>query len=262
MKKAARCQQGDKNLKLGLLFATVFFALSAPAWAVTISGLGGGQITNGNLVFSNFSVNTSADEAASINGVTFGANTVTAPSTSTINVSTNGDGIQFDTGSVPPCTTGSFCISGKNQSLTVTIVFLVSTADHSSTITTADLFGQAHSHANTTGSVAYIDTCGTGASAVCAANPTGVIQLGAATGGNVNVSGPVTTAAFSATNQVWVRETIYLVTNNGSGSDSEFLAEGAIASPEPATYGLVGFALAGFGALRFKRRRKTGSPAA
>lgn len=228
-------------------------ACGLPGYATTIAGLPGGTITNGSLTFSNFAVSTvgGLNTATSINGVTFGVNTTVVPDTNTINVSQNGAGIQFDTGIVPPCTWGSFCVSGKDQSLTVTITYLVTSPGD---FIWVDLYGSLHSHANTTTAVAYLDTCGSGVSASCAADPTGVSALGTLNGNNISIDGPVY-LGVAATNRIWVRQTIYLATNNGNGSDAEFLAQGPVAAPEPATLGMMGLGLASLAALKLRRKR-------
>lgn len=152
--------------------------------------------------------------------------------------------------SCPPCTLGSFCVSGKNQSLTVTITYLVTSPGN---FVWVDLYGSVHSHANTTTAVAYLDTCGSGVSAACAANPTGVSALGTLSGNNISLDGPVY-LGIASTNRIWVRQTIYLATNNGAGSDAEFLAQGPVATPEPATLGMMGLGLAGLAALKLRRK--------
>jgi len=58
---------------------------------------------------------------------------------------------------------------------------------------------------------------------------------------------------FSATTQVAIRETVYLFTHNGSGSFAD-VDSFDTTTPEPATLGLVGLALAGLGVLRVRKR--------
>ena len=224
-----------------------------PSFGTVIASLPGGTITHGDLTFSNFTVSTvgGTNAAISINGTTFGANTVVVPDATAINVTLNGDGIQFDTGTAVCPATPAFCVSGKNQSLTVTIVYLVTSPTN---FTWVDLFGHLHSHANSTSAVAYLDTCGSGVSAACASAPTGVAALGTLNGNNISLDGPLY-VNIASTNQMWVRQTVYLTTANGNGSDAEFQVQGAVAAPEPATLGMVGLALAALGAVKLRKKQ-------
>lgn len=241
-------------------FIAILFACCGPAFGTTIAGLSGGQITNVPLTFSNFTVSTVGALNAAVwidaaHTITFGANTVTVPDVSTINVGLNGDGIQFDTGVVPvgnpgTCPTGTLCVAGKNQSLMVTIIYLVTSPTN---FTWVDLFGSIHSHANQTTAVAYLDTCGSGVSASCSSDLSGAAALGTLNGNNIVQDGPIY-LNIAATNRIWVRQTIYLATANGDGSDAEFLAQAAVPAPEPATLSMIGLGFAGLGLLRLRRR--------
>lgn len=133
------------------LVVAIPLAFAAPAWAAIVpcpvfpttaaistlpSGSGNG-CSNGNLQFTNFLVGTTTDTVNGTNVTSF-----TSPSAATINtgVSSGGD-IHFGTGAVPPCTNGSFCVSGKNQSLSSTISYELNTIDLTASISTIQLAG-------------------------------------------------------------------------------------------------------------------------
>jgi hypothetical protein len=209
----------------------------------------------GNALFSNFSVGTTTNTIVGpVDTITPGPNTVVLPSGTTITATVQGGGLDFTTGSaLPPCTTGSFCVNGKNQSLASTITYEISTVDNSNTLTLASLIGTIHTHAATSTGAVFLEICPGGVSFAQGCGGYQVNQLGTVSGGNSLTSGQVS-LSFAGTNKVWIRETVYLTNGNASSGDSEVL-EFSTAVPEPATYGMVGLALAGIGLLKARRRR-------
>lgn len=240
-----------------LLVVAIPLAFAAPAWAAIVpcpvfpttaaistlpSGSGNG-CSNGNLQFTNFLIGTTTD---TINGTALGANVTsfTAPTAATINtgVSSGGD-IHFDTGAVPPCTNGTFCVSGKNQSLSSTISYELSTIDLTASISSITLTGTLSHNAQGT-PVLFLEICpnatlfgqGCGGYQVAELLNTGAVSL-----------------LFAGVNKVAVRETVYLTTANGTGSNAAVTVDAIV--PEPATLSMVGLALVGLGALRFRKRK-------
>ena len=255
-----------------LLMLAIPLGLSAPAWASIVpcpvfpttaaistlpSGAGNG-CSNGNYQFTNFAVGTTTD---TIGGIAIGANVTTfaVPTASTVDVGASaGEDLHFTTGAVSSCGAGLFCVSGKNQSLSSTITYEVSTADASMTIAGLDLTGTLHSHANATGAVLFLEVCPNAIVFSQGCTNYQEAQLGQINGHNITIVNGLISVAFGLVNKAAVRETVYLTTAKGEGSDAEVDAFDSVSVapvPEPATLSLVGLTLAGFGTLRFRRRR-------
>jgi hypothetical protein len=63
----------------------------------------------------------------------------------------------------------------------------------------------------------------------------------------------VASASFGGVYNIAVRDTVYLLTNNGEGAfaDVQFFTFDV---PEPATFGLIGLSLTGLAFLRYRRK--------
>lgn len=210
------------------------------------SGSGNG-CSSGNLQFTNFLVGTTTD---TINGITLGPNATSfaVPTAATINTGvSSGTDIHFDTGAVPPCTNGSFCVSGKNQSLSSTISYEFSTIDLAASISSITLTGTLSSNAQGTPAL-FLEICPNATLFGQGCGGYQVAQL---------LTTGTTSLLFAGVNKVAVRETVYLTTKNGTGSDAAVTVDASApaTAPEPATLGSVGLALGGLGALRFCKRK-------
>jgi PEP-CTERM motif-containing protein len=267
------------------LMVAVPLAFAAPAWA-SIGACPAGPATApadaltayqppssssgcfvGNIQFSNFVVGTDAGDT--INGLVLGANTVAVPGTDAILLTAATEGASIELSPNPanaPKGTGfcgassgssGWCIQGANQNLASDVTYqMVAT---SGTISIINILASVDVHASGSGStlgassLVFLEVCP--GVVVFAQGCAGyqVLQVGLfnAKFQNLVEGGSV---SFSPTTQAAVRETVYMFTHNGTGSfaDIDFFDT---FTPEPATFGLVGFALAGLGALRFRKRK-------
>jgi len=268
-----------------LLLVAIPLSLAAPAWAVIMPACPSNPTTNAltvyqppdpatgcqvlNVQFSNFMVGT--DAGATINGLTLGANTVPLPGTDNVLLTTalspfagielspspanlpNGKG--FCKSNSGP---GGWCIQGANQSLASSVTFQM-VAVNGISISSLDILSSVDVHASGSGvllgasALVFQEVCPntTVFSQGCAGYQ--VVQVGLFNAKNQNLvsSG---FSSFAPTMEVAVRDTVYLFTNAGTGSFADVDAFD-ILTPEPATFGLVGLALAGLGALRIRKRK-------
>lgn len=221
----------------------------------------------GNIQFSNFAVGT--DTGATINGQLLAPNTVPVPDATNILLTAGSEGASIELSPNPanaPKGTGfcgassgssGWCIQGANQSLASDVTYeMVAT---SGTISIINILASVDVHASGSGStlgassLVFLEVC-PGAvvfSQGCAGYQVLQVGLFNAKFQNLVQSGSI---PFSPVTQAAVRETVYMFTHNGSGSfaDIDFFDT---FTPEPATFGLVGLALAGLGALRFRKRK-------
>jgi hypothetical protein len=222
-----------------------------------------------NVQFSNFMVGT--DVGDTIAGHLLGPNTVPVPGAGNVLLTTalgsfagielspspanlpNGKG--FCKSNSGP---GGWCIQGANQSLASSVTFQM-VAVNGISISSLDLLASVDVHASGSGvllgasALVFQEICP--GITVFAQNCTGyqVIQVGLFNAKNQNLvsSG---FSSFAPTTMVAVRETVYLFTHGGSGSFAD-IDSFDVLTPEPATFGLVGLALAGLGALRIRKRK-------
>jgi hypothetical protein len=221
----------------------------------------------GNIQFSNFVVGT--DAGATINGLLLGANTVPVPDPTNILLTASSFPAGIELSSNPanaPKGTGfcgassgssGLCIQGANQSLASSVTYqMVAT---SGMISIINILASVDVHASGSGStlgassLVFLEACPGVLVFTQACAGYQVLQVGLfnAKFQNLVQGGSV---SFGPTTMVAVRETVYMYTHNGTGSfaDVDFFDT---FTPEPATLGMVGFALAGLGALRFRKRK-------
>jgi hypothetical protein len=156
---------------------------------------------------------------------------------------------------------GGWCVQDKNQILVNSVVF--SMQANVGDIPFAGFSGTIISHANNAAAVAFLEICAGpnaptvwGAGNDCAVQNPGavysVLQAGTVVG-NFNQIDFFNAVAVGVP-QIYIRETIYLTTDNGGGSWATLVNLDIIDAPEPATFLLVGVGLVGLGIFRRRRR--------
>jgi hypothetical protein len=266
-----------KNLvKAGLILAA--WVTGIPAWAsfsncptvtpVTLAVInsnvpaGCQQI---DVQFTNFAVGTLAPGTV-IDGLTLPASTVTVPTASDITLLAQGTagpppsnvGVSLND---PAGSTNPWFISGKNQVLVSTTTYTAQ-VDPSSAylLNQVSLSGTVTSHANQTTSVVFEEVCLGVATFNCTSSDPNylVLRIGVIQGNNISLTQTVN-ASFLATNLLAIRDTVFLQTMNGQGSDATASQVTGFAPtqviPEPSTSILLGTALAGLGFLRYRRKK-------
>lgn len=240
-----------------------------------------------NLQFDNFAVGTLA-AGTTINGITLLASTTTPPDASQIygTTSLDGTGLNFN-GTYPgasgvPSTSTSYlnctanngsvgwCIQGANQAVNSTVQYdLVVGALGLSTINLAVTI-DTHSSGggSAAGATAFVfrQIC-TGVAANAAF--TDAASCGALGGTYFEIQGGVLngknqtttfTPSISIGNLtpgsfVAITDTVYLSTNNGTGSFADIEGFTFGDTPEPATFGMMSLALGAMGILGYRRRK-------
>jgi hypothetical protein len=82
----------------------------------------------------------------------------------------------------------------------------------------------------------------------------GVLQIGAVNGKFTTLSQSAS-ATFAGVTDIAIRDTVYLQVFGPTGEFAGVTNFDLLTTPEPATLGMVGLALAGLGALRFRKRK-------
>lgn len=264
-----------------LLMVAVPLALAAPAWAticpaspgLSLSAINlGGGCTSGNELFSNFVVGTipMSPPSTVINGITLADTTwPNPPMGTTVNLSAaSGGGIALNTPGfcgtpTASITNNTFCIGGGpspgvGYNLASSITYDVTALAGS--ISQLELDGTLVSHSSG----------GTGATAIvfrefCLSNSGpipfsqgcanyGFLQIGVVNGKFSTLNETASTTFITPATFIAIRDTVYLQTFGPSGEWAGVTVFDLF-TPEPATFGLVGLALAGLGAVRLRKRK-------
>jgi len=215
----------------------------------------------GSNQFLNFTVG--PDATGTINGVTLVATTwPTPPDATTINATGVGTGMtltSFGTCGTPTAniTPKTYCIGGAAFSLVNSTYYeLHSTV--AGAVSYMELDGTVLSHSSgKSGATAVVfrELCLGDTSFDCtSASPNyRVLQVGAVNGKFTTLSQNVSTSFAGVTN-IGIRDTVFLQTFGPTGEYAG-IENFSLFTPEPATLGMVGLALAGLGALRFRKRK-------
>jgi len=150
-------------------------------------------------------------------------------------------------------TPNTFCIQGKNQTLVSSITYnLQSTGP---LISLMELDGTVISHANTTTAAVFREFClGVTTFTCTSASPNyRVLQIGSVNGKFTTLNQSVSTT-FAGVFDIAIQDTVFLQVFGPTGEWAG-VTNFELFTPEPATFGLVGLALAGLGALRFRKRK-------
>jgi len=255
--------------------------LAAPTWASICPGTATAlspSFTNptgctvGNNQFSNFVVATvplSPPAAPTIiNGITL-TNTTwpTPPTAASVDLNAFGSGIDLTTpgfcgtptASIAPNT---FCIGGGpapgvGYNLATSISYDLHAI--SGTISQLALDGTVVSHSSgQSGATAIVfrEFCLGATSFTCtsASANYGFLQIGVVNG-NFNTLSESASTTFAGVTDIAIRDTVYLQVFGPTGEWAGIQNFDLLTTPEPATLGMVGLALAGLGALRFRKRK-------
>src|SRR5579863_5881748 len=258
------------------LMVVIPLALAAPAWATgcpaSPMALSAIPVTPpngcfaGNDLFSNFVVTSSIAPDTIINGVTLAPTTwLTPPDNTTIDLnaaagggialtSSNPLGTAFCGTPTANITPKTFCIGGAPFALDSVITYDVHAVVGS--ISQLELDGTVVSHssgASGATAVVFREFClGTTTFSQGCSNY-GVLQIGAVKGKFTTLSQSAS-QVFGGVTDIAIRDTVYLQTFGPTGEWAG-VTDFELFTPEPATFGLVGLALAGLGALRFRKRK-------
>jgi len=250
-----------------LWMVAIPLALAAPTWASICPGAptplspsftNSTGCTVGNNQFSNFVV--TSGTTGMINGITLAAETwPTPPTATTINLSAAGGGI--DLTSLVTCgtptaniTPNTFCVGGTPSAEVSSITYDLHAV--SGTISQLELDGTVFTHSSgQTGAIATVFREFCLGTTVFSQGCTGygVLQIGTLNGHNLNQPFSASTT-FAGVTDIAIRDTVFLETFGPTGEYAG-ISNFDLLTPEPATLGMVGLALAGLGALRFRKRK-------
>jgi hypothetical protein len=214
----------------------------------------------GSIQFSNF-VTGVVSSPTTILGTVVAANAWAAtPTTSTVDLNAFGTNMQITTPGTcdsNTATPGTYCIQGANQSMSATLSYSMHATV--TAISSMELSGTVVSHSSGGGGATaaiFREMCLGTSTFTCVAGDANyvAISIGAVQGQFQTLSQSAVTSFATAVTDIAVRDTVFLQTQNGNGSFAEVTVFDAFV-PEPATLSLVGFALAGLGALRFRKRK-------
>jgi PEP-CTERM motif len=251
-----------------LLMVAIPLALAAPTWASICPGAPTAlspSFTNptgctvGNNQFSNFVV--TSGTTGIINGITLAATTwPTPPTASTVDLHAFGSGIDLTTPGfcgtpTASITPNTFCVGGSATAEVSSITYDLHAV--SGTISKLALDGTVHTHSSgQTGAVATVfrEFCLGTTTFSQSCTGYGVLQIGTLNGHNLSQAFSASTM-FAGVTDIAIRDTIFLQRFGPTGEFAGVSNFDPLTTPEPATLGMVGLALAGLGALRFRKRK-------
>jgi hypothetical protein len=274
-----------------LLFVVVALAFTASAWgsiAPSCSTPGGPISTypdpptgngcqSGNIQFSNFNVAPITGSSYNVGSGTYiipvntWASDALAPDIILSNGTSAPDSIHMTTAApgIPHTSTAcdsngftpnAWCVQGNGTNQAVQITYLETAASGNISLMSLSAMVTTHSSGSgsTAGGTALVirEFCPGATTFAQGCTNYGYMEAGLVNGKfqqDVLFSQLVDLGANSSSN-VAVRDTIWLASFNGAGSFAYISYIDGV-TPEPATYGMVGLALAGLGALRFRKRK-------
>ncbi|MEO8028468.1 MAG: PEP-CTERM sorting domain-containing protein [Bryobacteraceae bacterium] len=244
-------------------FGAITSCPSSPSLLGLTTYLGSGNgCSTVDATYTNFSVGTAT---GTINGVALpGASTVLIPSALQIFLATEPSNprlLEFSSpGLLGPtsqngCSNISgdlgWCIQGKNDVLVSSYTY---TATFSNAISTFGIAGTALANGGVSTATVFREIC-LGQATFSQGCANYLVVQGGAVNTNFSSLSFSSSVNFAPTNVIAIRDTVYLATANPNSSWATFLPYDTIDSPEPATFGIMGAALAALGFARRRRKR-------
>ena len=158
---------------------------------------------------------------------------------------------------------GGWCVQGANEALVSTVTYIMDSLG--APIQFIGFTGIIWSHNSGSGTgasaLAFREVCVGGAffgnnSGSCPDGRYAVLQGGQIQGGFNDLAFNVVVGLNPSADPIYIRDTILLVTNNGTGAWASLVNLDLIDTPEPSTFGLMSLALGGLALFRVRRRRK------